>query len=122
MNKKHILPEEIRMILRKIAIENSGGHEVEGGSIFERNIEEALKKQGIDSSAFGEQYPNISPSLKKLIAICFLYDVACTSLHVNIEMPRYKRGTDGSLQPISTTEHLENLHRLFLLAKGDNDT
>lgn len=118
MTENHVLPEELREIFKQIALSLVDGSETEGGTIFLRDIESALKKGEITSDSFGDNYPNIINGIKTYIAILFLYDVAKSKLLINIEMPRYKRGSDGYLEPPTTLEHLENLVKMFRLVEN----
>ena len=107
-----------------IAVESEGS-EGEGGLIFLDRVERTLKEQGFGPEDFGNNYPNISMDIKLVVAIAFLYDITlekAKEFGINLEMPRYKIGSDGSLQTIPVAEHLENLLNIWKKLIDDNRT
>ncbi len=113
MTEKHILPEEVRMIIDFLARDGLG-QEGEGSNPV-GEIEKKLRDGGIGSEFFGDHFPRISHDLKIIIAIRFLYAVGFSKLGLDLNMPSVRIGDDEKYYTVPTIKHLENIHRIWTI-------
>lgn len=113
MTEKHVLPEEVRMIIDLLARDGLGQ---EGeGSYPAVLIEQKLQDAGVSSTMFGEHFPKISPELKAGIGRVLLYDAGLSMLGLDLNAPQMRMDENGVYKLVSTKKHLEQLLRIWTI-------